>query len=128
MYIDVVTKEIDEAKALIKNVQPTIRSFVTNKDFSLEERYRVWSEYAEKKIEPYLPGEEYGKISEFIKEGTSDGDFNKYETVDHEWLVDYVEENLEWWIEEEYELFFNSVDELKELLIETNFGSCCIYW
>jgi len=134
MYIDVVTKEIDDAKIVIKNAQPAIRAFVTNKDFPLEERFRVWSQYAEKNKQGWIIGSEYGKIAEFTTSYAEDNYYEKHSTIDYECLINSAISEIEEAHSidaDEYdleELIFSSIDELKELIIETNFGQCVIDW
>lgn len=125
MYIDVVTKEIDDARALIKNTQPTIRSFVTNKDFPLDERYRVWSEYVEKTTDTWIAK---GIIGEYLGDKCADGDIDKYKLVDYDDILNYFSYDVEQLEENEEHSYFGSLEELKELLIEENFGSCEIDW
>lgn len=134
MYIDVVTKEIDDARQTIKNLQPTIRAFVTNKDFPLKERFRVWEDYCEKNKQTWIAGSKYGKIAEFINNYSEDNYYEKNSTIDYECLINSVIDEIEdaQHIDADEhdleDLIFPSVDELKELLIETNFGQCKIDW
>lgn len=125
MYIDVVTKEIDDARKTIKNLQPTIRAFVTNKDFPLEERYRVWSEYAEKESQCYIVG---GLIGEYLGEMCAYAYIDRYSTIGYDDLVTMISDDFSKLEEDEVHICFESVEQLKEELIKTNYGSCEIDW
>jgi hypothetical protein len=134
MRIDSVTKEIDDARYTIESAQPAIREFVTNKDFPLKERFRIWEDYCKKNEEGWIIGSEYGKIAEFIRAYAEDNYYEKNSTIDYECLINSAISEIEEAHSidaDEYdleELIFPSIDELKELIIETNFGECVIDW
>ncbi len=117
MYIDVVTKEIDDARKTIKNLQHSIRAFVTNKDFPLEERFRVWSEYADKEHID-MPDNRHGIINDYVDEQVGDAIYAKYETIEWDRLLYHIV-NMD---------KLATKEEVMELLIETNLGSVHIDW
>lgn len=118
MYIDVVTKEIDDARQTIKNLQPTIRAFVTNKDFPLEERFRVWESYCDKDNSD-IPNSIADKISESWALSYL---FNIRDLHYSELIETHTGYSTPAELEAIIEAF-GSYDELRELLIQTNFGS-----
>lgn len=130
MYIDVVTKEIDDARQTIKNLQPTIRAFVTNKDFPLEERFRVWKDYAEKVEHDCIIGGEVKVLGQMVED-----QFPPYRFEDrhkeYDWCYFFytvVDAFHEKWGNKDIINYVSSVDEFKEVLIETNFGSFYMDW
>jgi hypothetical protein len=125
-------KEIDIIKENLhsKQTQSDLRKFVLNKSNPLEERFRVWSEHCDKKEEPWVIHKgEYGIIGNMVDDCWP-YDYNKYVAYDFNDFLDFVAEyhkdKDEYHKPEGFEI--PSVDEFKEMLIATNFGSFTMDW
>jgi hypothetical protein len=119
--------QLNSYKKMIKEAQPKLRKIVTNKNEPLKERFKIWAEHCIKKDEPWLIHKtQYGIIGEMV-DSCWPGDYNKYRVYTWEDFLHYIE-----YIDEYDELPSTinklSIDEFKEMLIETNFGSFTMDW
>lgn len=130
--IDVI-KQLDCNKKFLheKDIQEELRIFVTNKNNPLDERFRVWSEHCDKKEEQWVIHKgQYGVIGHMVDTcWPIEYDKDRIYTFDD--FIGYVEDYYEDG-EDEYNkpdgFKIPSVDELKEMIIETNFGSFVMDW
>lgn len=106
--------------------QNKLRAYVTNKDFLLKDRFRVWIDFCDKKNHDRLDAGDVSPIGDWVE---ADFDIDKYQRgADYGWdhFLDLVEEHHsdpgDDWPE------CPTVDEFKELLIAENFGSMCYDW
>lgn len=130
--IDVI-KQLDYNKKFLheKDVQEELRAFVTNKNNPLDERFRVWSEHCDKKEERWIIHKgQYGVIGQMVDTNWP-MEYDKYRVYTFDDFIEYVEDYHED-EEDEYNkpdgFKIPSNDELKEMLIKTNFGSFTMDW
>lgn len=130
--IDIV-KQLDYNKKFLheRDVQDELRVFVTNKNNPLDERFRVWSEHCDKKEEQWVIHKgQYGVIGQMV-DTCWPIEYDKYRIYTFDDFIGYVKDYYEDG-EDEYNkpngFKIPSVDELKETLIETNFGSFVMDW
>ena len=103
-----------------KKVQPTLRQYVTDKSFPLMIRFQVWETYCDKEHRDWaLARGEFGIIGDMVSD-CRPYDNDRYRT--------YTWRDFLGYIENEPEEFGVTVEQFKELLLETNFGSFVMDW
>jgi len=108
-----------KANALFhKKVQPTLREYVTDKSIPLDERFPIWTAYCNKEERSFIVARgDFGIIGDLVRD---------CEPYDYERGCTYTwEDFLEYAIDEEIDI---PVEQFKEMLIETNFGSFEMDW
>ncbi len=109
-------------------MQPVLRRYVTNQDFPLDSRFKVWSMFCIKEERSFVIGaNDFGFIGDMVR-NLVPGDYDRYRTYTWEDFLGYVEEGLEdgeEWVALGTDL---TLDKFKESLIETNFGSFYNDW
>ncbi len=100
------------------NSQWFLREFVTNKSFPLHRRFEIWEKHCEK-ITTSEEGD-FGLIGKLIEAGDHLGG-SIINWVHIIWFIDTVQDEREEWSGFILDL---TVDDVKEALIEENFGSC----
>lgn len=131
--VDDICFIIDGDRAFYNDSQKKLREYVTNKDYPLEDRFKVWSEYCEKKNKGWLVHEsEFFALGKIIDDQTL---FAKYwcenRGATHTWkdCLDGIIDNFDDEDDKEEVLkYVSSIEEFKEILIETNFGSFVYDW
>jgi hypothetical protein len=124
-----IIKQLDYHKKFLheKDTQEKLREFVTNKNKSLDERFRVWSEHCDKKEERWILHKgEYGIIGNMV-DACWPIDYDRYRIYTWEYFLDYIE-NINDYDDLPSTINKPSFDEFKEMLIETNFGSFTMDW
>lgn len=110
-------------KAFAKESQFALRGYVTDRTFPLNARFLVWSEYCVKKESGDSPGSnEFGIIGKMVND-REPIDYDRYAVYDWDWFLDQIQED-----EDLATKYGVTVDEFKEQLIETNFGSFVMDW
>jgi hypothetical protein len=132
--VDIIVKQLDANKKFHKEVQKELREFVLNKKNPLEERFRVWKEYCKKIDAPWIIHKgEYGIIGEMV-DACYPCEYDRYREYDYEdflsWIADANEDEYEseLWKETMKNTELPSVNQFKEMLIVTNFGSFNMDW
>lgn len=105
----------------LEEAQDRFREYVTNKSFDLKNRFAVWSEFCGKK--------KFGHINEadapLFGKMVDDWEpfpFERYETHDWEFFLDcFMDDTNE--AHELCEKYNVTLEDVMEMLIETNFGS-----
>jgi len=117
-----------------KETQQSLKEFVLNKENPLKERFRVWEEYCKKIDDPWIiHSGEYGIIGEMIDK-CYPCEYDRHREYNYEvflsWIVDANEDEYEseLWKETMKNTELPSVDQFKEMLIQTNFGSFNMDW
>lgn len=101
-----------------KKVQPALRQYVTDKSFSLDERFLIWEAYCDKEHRDYgLARGQFGIIGDLVRACKPD-DYQRYCTYTWQDFLSYAEDD---------EVGI-TVEQFKEMLIETNFGSFVMDW
>ncbi len=132
--VSVITKKIDELEDFIISSQETLREFVTDKTYGLDVRFDIWKNYCNKEHSEWVIDEtEFGLIGTWVQHLVACYDYyEKGRTFDWEYFLGWVEENLydEKWGTNREEMLkdISSVDDFKEILIQTNFGSFINDW
>ena len=102
---------------------PILRQYVTDKSFPIEERFKVWSKWCKKKVHGWVINESNaGIFGKMVQEYRVD--FNRYVEYDWEYFLDSFKDIYDK-LQEEYGV---TMDDVKEALIETNFGSFTMDW
>jgi len=113
-----IIKQLDEFVDIKKRSQQILRDFVLDKSYPLEERFRVWTAHCDKNhYEWIIQDQQMPLISAWVH-NDEPYEYYKYETWDWERYLGHIKGG---------ELKYD-VDEFKELLIETNFGSFTNDW
>lgn len=101
-----------------KKVQPTLRQYVTDKSFPLDERFLVWEAYCDKEHRDCAPARgEFGIVGNLVCDCIP-YDYERYRTYGWEDFIEYAEDDE----------VGMTVEQFKEILIETNFGSFVMDW
>jgi len=118
-----VMRIVDALKAdalFQKKVQPTLRRYVIDKSYPLDARFQVWKDYCDKEERSsILARGDFGQFGDWVRDGYPD----TYERGRVYTWKDFLE-----FAEDDYDGFTLPVDELMEMLIETNFGSFVMDW
>lgn len=139
MEIDEIIGLLDMAELTREMYQNKLRQFVLNKDFLINERFRIWSKFCDKIDYPYIVSkDEVPVIGNMVHEGLpyeialmgiksnlgllydkgrtyTWEDFLQFLGDYHEYNYDYCED-------------VPTIDEFRELLIKENFGSFVYDW
>lgn len=115
--INEIIKKLDDNAKFVADLQKALRSYVTNKELPLEERFRVWEKYCEKEEHPWII--ESGILREMIK----GEDLNRYQEYDYEYFLDSFD-----YFSDKHNNKYGSYEDFKEYLIEENFGSFVMDW
>jgi hypothetical protein len=116
---------IKSAEIMQIKFQPILRQYVADKSFPLEERFEVWSQYCKK--EEYgciIHKGEFGWIGGMVDDCWPDY-YERYREYDWEFFLDAMQDD---YYREDKNCPQITVDEFKEMLIETNFGSFINDW
>ncbi len=121
--VEAIVKTIEGQKRFAQDMQPTLKKYVRDKSFPLASRFAVWSAYCDKQVGGWCPGtNEFGIIGKMVN-ACDPMDYDRYATYSWDWFLDAITEDDE--LREKYGV---TVDEFKEQLIETNFGSFDMDW
>lgn len=135
--------QLQEAHVFIKNNQDKILEYIRNTSFSLEDRWKIWMDLVEKSKNSYIvdPGESEGPIMTELMNYINENDFDRHLVIDYEFLLNIHENRLcdeaydndsNFYTNVEYdqrkEHFKVQLDELKEEILISNFGSYSIDW
>jgi hypothetical protein len=113
-----LVRALEDNARFQKESQPKLREFVTDKSVPLDERFRVWSTWCEKKDDGWIPARgDFGIIGNLVRDGIP-YDYDRHRVYTWEDFLSYAEDD-------EVSM---SVEQFKELLIETNFGSFTMDW
>ncbi len=147
--IQKIIKKIDDNRKEYKLFQPGLRKLVTNvQEFSLEDRFTTWSKYCKKEHLQWIihhPNEQFPMIARMVSDewpimfekhencswdiflGGVEEAFNDAEDINNvktkKSMLPFLREQ-----KEQVEKYCKNVDEFKEMLIETNFGSFNMDW
>lgn len=105
------------------SMQPALRTFVVNKDFSLDERFHAWETCCDKIDHDRVGEGEVAPIGDWVE-----ADLDRYQRgVDYDWgyFLDLANDPP---TNPDEEIPTVTVDEFKEILIAENFGSMCFDW
>lgn len=110
-------------------MQPVLRRFVLNRDYTLASRFWVWANLCIKEERAFVIGaDEFGIVGNMVR-NLIPNDYDRYRTYTWEDFLCYVEDELEDG-EDEWIMLGTVVtlDRFKEELMETNFGSFYNDW
>lgn len=117
--INYIVEILKGAATFQKQKQPTLRQYVTDKSFPLDERFQVWVAYCDKEYHGCVIHKgEFGLIGAMVDDCWPT-DYERYCTYTWEGFLD--------WIKDEPDVYLNE-EKFKEMLIETNFGSFVMDW
>lgn len=134
-----ITKIQAEIDKLIRSRTKVAKKILKDKkNFTLDERFEVWSKCAIKKDEPWvIHADEYPIIGGMVDD-CFPGDYDKYAEYDWEFFLDAAQENFKdcqdpadaSWLTEKTRKFSTKahIDALKEEMINLNFGSFIMNW
>lgn len=102
--------------------QETLRNYVTCPEYPLEERFEVWSKWCKKVDHPWVINEQKaGVFGKAVEDRAYD--FDRYRKYDWEDMLDLFVEG--WLMRKQFDM---TEEEVKEALIDTNFGSFYMDW
>lgn len=129
--IQIMCSNLDSLKkafaAAKQTAQAPLQVFVTNKEYPLDDRFEVWSEWCIKKYHPWIIHE--ADVPFFGKLVDDEVIFDPDRGTEFDWLYFlelFSEDTNE--ARELCEQYSVTPDEVKELLIEINFGSFRMDW
>jgi len=110
-----------EANARFRvQVQLVLRRYVTDKSLPLDERFPIWELYCDKKDRDLILSKgEFGIIGDMVRD-RKPYDYERGRIYTWDDFLDYIQD--------EPEEFSVTVEQFKEMLIETNFGSFVMDW
>lgn len=142
--IKAIVAKLDEAEQIKANAQAELREFVTG-DAPISERYEIWRKYCTKETHGWVIHEaDVPVIGKYVDEKPDY--FDRYAEYDYDYFFDCLRDKLPYELDddgmdadaEEQELDedqqwladqgISSEDDIKELLIEENFGSFTYDW
>ncbi len=135
MNIDIIIHTLDlqsSALAVLRGEsQEQLREYVTDKSLPLEERFRVWIAFCDKKNHDRLDAGDVSPIGDWVEAELDAGTYSRY--ADYDWdhflgLVKDYHRDPEFSQLRETGRRIPSVDEFKEFLIAENFGSMHYWW
>jgi len=98
------------------NAQPVLRQYVTDKSFPLAERFQVWVAHCDKEQRDcVLARGDFGIIGDLVRDNADD--YERYRTYTWEDFLEYADDSE-----------YMPVEQMMEVLIETNFGSFVMDW
>ena len=110
----------------IEDAQEPLRAFVIDKEFPLEHRFEAWAEWCDKTHHGWVIHEDdvplFGKM---VDDGEPFG-YERYEERDWLFFLEIFTDGIE--SEHYMKKYGVTVDDVKELLIEQNFGSFRMNW
>lgn len=120
---DAIVATLVAQKLFYLDSQPALRRYVMDKSFPLEERFLIWANHCKKNEGGWYPdASEFGIIGKMVN-ACDPMDYDRYATYDWDWFLDYIQDD-----EDLATKYGVTVDEFKEQLIETNFGSFVMDW
>jgi len=120
---DAIVATLVAQKLFYLSSQPALRRYVTDKSFPLEERFPVWVNHCKKEEGGWCPGSnEFGPIGKMVND-CEPTDYDRYAVYDWDFFLDAIQEDED--LQSKYKI---TVDEFKEQLIDTNFGSFIMDW
>jgi len=122
-HINILTDLKTRLETAEKVAAPLLRQYVTDKSFPIDERFDVWKKWCKKKVHGWsICGTEVPLFGQLVEDCTFD--FDRY--VDYDWKYFFERfEDTYWKLQEKYDV---TMDDVKEALIETNFGSFTHDW
>ena len=117
--LDTLRIEHDRVKA---DLQMIFRKFVTDKQFPIADRFRTWSKHCIKEHSSVAVRDgDFGLIGELATE--EEGFFRRGVIYTWEYFLDIVTDHNEYPYEYDGNYQDVTVDDIKEVLIDVNFGS-----
>jgi hypothetical protein len=111
--VDSIVYTLKANERFLSQVQQTLRQYVTDKSFPIEDRFRVWSKYCEKEHETWVIHRgEFGIIGDMVAD-CEPYEYIRGKTYTWDWFYDNID---------------SDVKDFEETLIETNFGSFVNDW
>lgn len=115
---------LDNNRQFKKNIQGTLRDYVTDKTYPLEDRFEVWSKYCEKDHKTWIVSEDqFGYVGKHVNKYKRENVF--YQRYKKYTYLDYLDMYCD---EEDNGSGVKSFEDLQENLIETNFGYFILDW
>ena len=107
-----------------KRAQTNLRAYVTDKSYPLDERFEVWTKWCKKKVHDWVIGAEEVPLFGKVVEDHGCDLFDRY--VDYGWrhFLHLFKDTYDT-LQEKHDV---TMDDVKEALIETNFGSFTMDW
>lgn len=110
----------------IEDAQEPLRAFVTDKEFPLEHRFEAWAEWCDKTHHGHINEADVPLIGKMVDDGEP---FHYVNNEEHDWLffleIFSADDNEAREICKRYSV---TIEDVKELLIEQNFGSFRMDW
>ncbi len=123
LIADAVVAILQSQKIFYQSCQPSLRRYVTDKSQPLDERFAVWSEHCKKEEGGYYPSAgEFGVMGDMVT-ACDPYDYDRYAMYNWDYFLDTLQDDEK--LQTKYKI---TVDEFKEQLIETNFGSFVMDW
>lgn len=132
--IEEAVAQIESNRIWLESMQPELRNYVTNKNIPLHKRFAVWSKHCKKSDDNWILHEgQFGSVGKYVDDNPDE--FSRYADYDWEYFLDRFEDGFadlradptnKWRLK--VENYVGSLDEFKEQLIETNFGSFTYDW
>ena len=120
---DAIVATLQAQKIFYRDCQPSLRRYVTDKSHPLDERFAVWSEHCKKEEDGCCPSAgEFGVIGDMFT-ACDPYDYDRYAMYDWDYFLDTIQDDEN--LQAKYNI---TVDEFKEQLMETNFGSFLMDW
>lgn len=120
---DAIVATLVSQKLFYLDSQTALRWYVTDRTFPLEDRFVVWANHCKKVEGGWYPGaNEFGIIGKMVND-CKPMDYDRYAVYNWNWFLDQIQDD-----EDLAAKYGVTVDEFKEQLIETNFGSFVMDW
>jgi len=130
--IESLVQSLEDAERLknSKTTQEKLRKFVIDTSTPLDRRFKIWSRFCNKKEENWIIHKgEYGIIGHMVDQCWP-MDYDRYREYTFEDFLRFVEDYND--DKESYDQMVGvhvpPVDQFKEMLIESNFGSFTMDW
>lgn len=90
--IQEIANTIRESIVFKNNSQKSIMSYCLDKNYPLDERWKVWEEFSNKKEESYIMRSEYfnSPLLKIITNKIIDSDITRGQLITYEWFIDYI--------------------------------------
>lgn len=132
--INSLIKKLEDAE-ILKNSESTqkqLREFVVNRIFPLKDRFDTWCKFCNKQEKSWVIHKgQYGIIGNMV-DSCLPYEYDRYKKYTWKdflrFVKDYNEHKNEDWCNHPKEFKIPSVDDFREILIDTNFGSFVMDW
>jgi hypothetical protein len=93
--IQEIANTIRESIVFKNNSQQSIMSYCLDKNYPLDERWKVWEEFSNKKEQNYIMRSEYfnSPLLKVIADKIIDNDITRGQLISYEWFLDYAYES-----------------------------------